>query len=91
MMYWIGIFEFIKSLLSCVGIYAVIFKFYPRKVKLSIGSFWCFNYKYDAQTLTNTVSSKFYNGGNVPQEVRHEILILVQPFIWSLTKKNPQA
>lgn len=56
-------------------------------VKLSIGSFKVRHKHYTYQIVTNLVSTIFYNGGHIDENVRREILEQLNPKVYSL-KKN---
>lgn len=68
-------------------IYVVVRDWFPKKVVLSIGSFVVKRKYYNVQNVTNIVSANYYGGGQVPDDVRKEIIVLTSPKIRNLTKK----
>lgn len=86
---FIEIFEKVASIGDIVkGItgflsFQVIWVFFrdwrPKKVQLSIGSFRVKRKYFNVQTVTNIVSAKYYDGGQVPADVRREIILLTSP------------
>ncbi len=50
-----------------------------KKVDLSIGSFKVRRREYNVQNITNMVSLHFYDGGEIPPEIRREILLKTTP------------
>lgn len=78
-----GIFAFF----SLYGIYTFMKDWVPKRIELSVGSFSIRRKHFDVQNITNIVSAKFYNGGQIPPEVRKEIIELTCPKIWKYTKK----
>lgn len=62
--------------------------YFIRKVHLSIGSFKIRRKDFSVQNITNIVSMKFYNGGEVPAPVRKEILAKTCPNVKDLVRNN---
>lgn len=75
------------QLFSIYGIYAFARDWMNVTVKLSIGSFSIQRKYFDVQNITNIVSANFYDGGQVPPEIRQEIIQLTCPKIKKLEKK----
>lgn len=73
---------------SLYGLYTFIGDWLTRKVDLSIGSFSIQRKYYDVQKITNIVSALFYDGGQVPPEIRREILEKTCPKVSDLKKKK---
>lgn len=80
-----GIVEWLKELFTyATSIYGIIMflrNYVTRTVTLSVGSFKIKQKYYDVQNITNIVSVRFYGGGQIPPEVRREILELTCPNI----------
>lgn len=72
------------AIFSLYGIYAFIRDWMPKTVKLSIGSFTIKRKYFDVQNITNIVSAYYFNGGQVPSDIRKEIIELTCP---TITKK----
>lgn len=76
--------DFIQAVLgffSLYGIYSFIHDWLPVKVQLSIGTFKIKRKYFDVQNITNIVSANYYDGGQVPPEIRKEIINLTCPKI----------
>lgn len=71
---------------SCATVFKCLRDYFPMRVKLSIGSFTVKRKHYNAQSVTNIVSAKFYDGGLVPDNVRKEIIVCTSPRIWNFVK-----
>ena len=57
------------------GFSGIIGGFLPMKVKLSVGTFYTSRRNaYHSERLTRIVQWRFYNGENIPDDVRKEIL-----------------
>lgn len=69
------------AVFSLYGIYAFIRDWMPKTVNLSIGSFTIKRKYFDVQNITNIVSAHYYNGGQVPSDIRKEIIELTCPKI----------
>lgn len=69
---------------SLYGIYAFARDWVSVKINLSIGSFSIKKKHFDVQNITNIVSAVFYDGGQVPPNVRREIIELTCPKIKKL-------
>lgn len=54
-------------------------RFTKKEVRLSIGKFEIRKCDFNVQTVTNIVSITFYNGGQVPDKIRKEIIELTTP------------
>lgn len=80
----------LASLLSIVfalyGFYAFIRDLRSRHVQLSVGSFRIARRYFNVQNITNVTSAIFYGGGNVPSEVRKEIIKLTTPKVSNVRK-----
>lgn len=75
------------QLFSIYGIYALARDWMTVTVELSIGSFSIKRKYYDVQNITNIVSANFYDGGQVPPEIRREIIELTCPKIKNVNRK----
>lgn len=62
-----------------------------RKVVLSMGSFKIRRKDFTVQNITNIVSLKYYDGGEVPESVRKEILSLTCPATSPAEKKKKET
>lgn len=71
----------------CIA-YVLARGYLSRKVHLSIGSFKIRRKDFSVQNITNIVSMKFYNGGEVPANVRKEILLKTCPRVKDLVRNN---
>lgn len=71
--------------LSISAIYIFIRDWFPKKVCLSIGSFVVRRKYFNVQNVTNVVSAKFYAGGQIPDEIRKEIIMQTNPRIWDIS------
>ncbi len=58
--------------------------FFKMTVCLSIGQFRIQRKYFDVQNVTNIVSANFYNGGQIPDSVRKEIIMLTSPKVTKL-------
>lgn len=76
------------KIFSIYGIYAFIKDWMRVTVRLSIGSFKIRKKYYDVQNITNIVSANFYDGGQVPADVRKEIIELTCPKIRRIEDKE---
>lgn len=91
LVYWLNdaVVESFVQVFTCVtSVYGVVMFFrnyFSRTVRLSIGSFKIKRKYYDVQNITNIVSVKFYDGGQIPPEIRREILELTCPDIKELS------
>lgn len=75
--------------LSILSIAYVLARGYlSRKVHLSIGYFKIRRKDFSVQSITNIVSMKFYNGGEVPANIRKEILAKTCPNVKDLVRNN---
>lgn len=72
------------AIFSLYGIYAFLRDWMPKTVKLSVGSFTIKRKYFDVQNITNIVSAYYFNGGQVPSDIRKEIIELTCP---KITKK----
>lgn len=80
------IWDSLWSAFSWVGLGSFLFTIFPRRVKLSVCSFWLFNYKYNPQSITNIVSWKVYGGDQVPSQIRQEIIDRTHPRMFFFKK-----
>ena len=62
------------GLSSIYGIYSFVMNWVPKTISLSIGTFKIKRKDFDVQNLTNVVSANFFNGGQIPPEIRREII-----------------
>lgn len=69
-------------------VYFLVRGYFFKKVNLSVGSFKIRRKDFTVQNITNIVSMKFYNGGDVPANVRNEILLVTCPEIKDLSRKQ---
>ncbi len=76
----------IFSLFSLYGIYSFIREWMPKTVTLSIGTFKIKRRYFDVQNLTNIVSAYYYDGGQVPSDVRREIIEITCPKVEIVNK-----
>lgn len=81
------VIQSIFGIFSIYGIYSFIREWTPKQVKLSIGSFSIKRKYFDVQNITNIVSAKFYDGGQIPPEIRREIIELTCPKIKNIKRK----
>ncbi len=71
----------------CIVFFLVRGYFY-QKVNLSVGSFKIRKKDFSVQNITNIVSMKFYNGGEIPANIRKEILIVTCPDVKNLVRND---
>lgn len=83
---FVNIVRVFFGLSSLYGIYSFFRNYVLQKVELSIGSFYIRPKHFNVQQITNIVSAHFYDGGQVPPEVRHEIIMLTCPKVKNLVK-----
>ena len=74
-------FEAIANILLVVVAYQVIRSNMYKTVTLSIGSFKIKRRDYNVQNVTNVVSLRYYSGGQIPADVRGEIIKVTLPKI----------
>ena len=74
-------FEAIANILLVVVAYQMIRSNMYKTVTLSIGSFKIKRKDYNVQNVTNVVSLRYYNGGQIPADVRGEIIKVTLPKI----------
>lgn len=74
----------ISILLALYGLFAFFRDFLPRHVQLSVGSFRIAQRHFNVQNVTNVTSAIFFGGGNVPSEVRQEIIKLTTPKVYNV-------
>jgi len=72
-------------------VYVLARGYFYKKVNLSIGSFKIKRKDFTVQNITNIVSMQFYNGGDVPANVRKEILLVTCPKVSALTRYKPAS
>lgn len=75
---------YLEAISNLALIYIVASYFYGRRwitVKLSCGDIKIRQCDLNASNLTNAVSHRFYNGGQIPSEVRSEIIHKTLPKI----------
>jgi len=81
---FIDVSDIIQSILgifSIYGIYSFAKDWVPKKVVLSIGTFSIRRKYFDVQNITNIVSANFFDGGQVPSNIRKEIIDITCPKI----------
>lgn len=71
----------------CIVFFLVRGYFY-QKVNLSVGTFKIRKRDFSVQNITNIVSMKFYNGGEVPANIRKEILLVTCPDVKNLVRND---
>lgn len=84
-----GVAKAISIIVHCIAIVffsRLIGNLCYRKIELSCGSFKVKRKHFDVQNVTNIVSLYFYDGGQVPAEIRKEILLKTTPQIKDLQK-----
>ena len=81
-----NVIQSILGLFSLYGIYSFCRNWLPYRVNLSIGSFTIKRKELNVQNLTNIVSSLFYGGGKIPDNVRREIISITCPKVTSVVK-----
>ena len=74
-------FEAIANLALVAVVYQMIRSNMYKTVQLSIGSFKMKAKDFNVQNVTNVVSLRYYNGGQIPAEVRAEIIRVTLPKI----------
>lgn len=86
---------YIRGIAGCFAIYGFIrfIKDYCmfKTVNLSIGSFVIQRKYYDYQNMTNIVSTHFYNGGRIDDDVRREILEKINHRVFFLKKAQDKT
>lgn len=85
--------DFLQSLFaifSLYGVYAIIRDWSIKRVELSIGSFRVRRRDFDVQKITNIVSANYFDGGQVPPDIRKEILHATNPKTWKLKRDKEQ-
>lgn len=91
-LYPISVFGYIikgfAGFFSIYGLFSFIWKWIPRKIDLSIGSFRVRTQNRNYTDVTNLTSSLFYGGGRIDDKVRNEIIAALRPKIWRLEKKE---
>lgn len=85
-------FYLICTIVNNLSILCIMFVlvrgYFYRKVQLSIGSFKIRRKDFTVQSITNIVSMKFYNGGEVPANIRKEILAATCPDVKHLARNK---
>ena len=74
-------FEAIANILLVVVAYQIIRSNMYKTVTLTVGSFKIKRRDFNVQNVTNVVSLKYYNGGQIPAEIRSEIIMVTLPKI----------
>lgn len=85
---WGDIIRGLIGLVLLQTLYIVCKDWLPKKVELSIGSFVVRRKYFDVQHVTNIVSANFYDGNQIPAEVRKEIIMLTCPKVRKLKKQT---
>lgn len=70
------------------GVYSFIRDWRYIKVELSIGTFTIRHKELNVQNVTNVVSALFYGGGQVPTDVRKEIIKMTMPKIKNVSRNS---
>ena len=74
-------FEAVANILLAVVAYQVIKSNMYKTVQLTVGSFKIKRRDFNVQNVTNVVSLRYYNGGQIPADVRSEIILVTLPKI----------
>lgn len=74
----------LSIILALYGLFAFFRDFLPCRVRLSVGNFYILRRHFNVQNVTNVTSAIFYGGGNVPSEVRQEIIKLTTPKVYNV-------
>lgn len=82
------IVQSILGIFSIYGIYSFLRECTYKNVNLSIGSFYIRRKYFDVQNITNIVSAIFYEGGQIPPNIRREIIELTCPKVKKIKKSN---
>lgn len=72
-------FEAIANILLVVVAYQMIRSNMYKTVHLTVGSFKLRRKDFNVQNVTNIVSLRYYNGGQIPADVRAEIIRVTLP------------
>ena len=88
-------FYLVCSIINNLSILCIVYVlargYFYRKVQLSIGSFKIRRRDFSVQNITNIVSMKFYNGGEVPANIRKEILTVTCPQVKNLLRNKSKS
>lgn len=88
----LGEFYLVCTIINNLSILCIVYVlargYFYRKVRLSVGSFRIRRKDFTVQNITNIVSMKFYNGGEIPAAVRKEILTVTCPYAKNLERND---
>jgi hypothetical protein len=81
-------FDVVSYIILIIAAYNHIIRSIRIKLEFSFGSVKVKRKDINSSNLTNIVSQYFYNGGNVPDKIRAEIMAKTNPKNYGIEFKN---